>query len=175
MKQALEVLECTNYHSLYILYQKIIDDFRAEIKQAEIEEEILNRMYKNFHDMRDVLQAIAFENGQYLTKTTNKKLEATLAEAHLLSHILQTASLPEVFRQKPANNRVWVECSALAKTIHYPECWDTGAYPELDDALNALAEQFKTTGCKTCTQLADHSEDDLEMVSTPHKSNRIQE
>ena len=52
--------------------------------------------------------------------------------------------------QEPTT-RVWIECSALAASIHYPECWDVGAYPELDDALNELLAWFKTTGCATCT------------------------
>jgi len=47
--------------------------------------------------------------------------------------------------------RVWMECSALAAAIHYPDCWDVAAYPELDDALNELAAWSKAAGCSSCT------------------------
>lgn len=38
----------------------------------------------------------------------------------------------------------------LRLAIHYPECWDTAAYPELHDALNEVKETFDCTNeiCK---------------------------
>lgn len=39
------------------------------------------------------------------------------------------------------------ELSALAAAIHYPECWDTAAYPDL---LSALREVTASTGCSVC-------------------------
>lgn len=39
------------------------------------------------------------------------------------------------------------ELSALAAAIHYPECWDTAAYPDL---LSALREVTASAGCSVC-------------------------
>lgn len=38
----------------------------------------------------------------------------------------------------------------IAKTIHYPECWDTMAYPTLLDAISEMAH------CNDCQQGKDH-------------------
>ena len=35
----------------------------------------------------------------------------------------------------------------IAADIHYPDCWDTAAYPRLIDALRQLAH---CVGCKEC-------------------------
>ena len=34
-----------------------------------------------------------------------------------------------------------------AQMIHYPECWDTAAYPELRDAIH---EALAWSGCSVC-------------------------
>lgn len=39
------------------------------------------------------------------------------------------------------------ELSALAAAIHYPECWDTAAYPDL---ISALREVTASAGCSVC-------------------------
>lgn len=39
------------------------------------------------------------------------------------------------------------DISALAAAIHYPECWDTAAYPDL---LSALREVTASAGCSAC-------------------------
>lgn len=39
--------------------------------------------------------------------------------------------------------------AALAKTIHYPDCWDTAAYPNLADALAEIwANEYHCTECR---------------------------
>jgi hypothetical protein len=38
------------------------------------------------------------------------------------------------------------ELAEIAKTIHYPDCWDTAAYPTIYSALNELA------GCVGCSE-----------------------
>lgn len=43
------------------------------------------------------------------------------------------------------------EVKAIASLLHYPECWDTAAYPTLLDAVAEIHE-----GCSTC-------------ISTPQK------
>lgn len=48
------------------------------------------------------------------------------------------AQIVELERQEPATNRI-------AKAIHYPECWDTAAYPTPEDALAEMAEAFRCT------------------------------
>ena len=53
-------------------------------------------------------------------------------------------------QQEQSNKSLWMDCAALADAIHYPDCWDTGAYPELDDALHELSAWFKVSGCTTC-------------------------
>jgi len=37
---------------------------------------------------------------------------------------------------------------AWAKFLHYPECWDTAAYPTLHDAIH---EALAWSGCSVCT------------------------
>jgi len=48
----------------------------------------------------------------------------------------------------------WAECEqllltvseehkAMAAAIHYPECWDTAAYPTLEDAMAEIYAWFK--------------------------------
>lgn len=34
----------------------------------------------------------------------------------------------------------------IAKIIHYPECWDTIAYPDITDAINEI---FECSECKS--------------------------
>lgn len=43
------------------------------------------------------------------------------------------------------------ELKAIAKTIHYPDCWDTAAYPTLQDAITEV-------GCnpECCTKPIEH-------------------
>ena len=42
------------------------------------------------------------------------------------------------------------ELDAIAKLIHYPDCWDTAAYPKLSDAMSGITEYyFKCTECAT--------------------------
>ena len=39
---------------------------------------------------------------------------------------------------------------ALADAIHYPDCWDTAAYPTLASALSEIAADFRCTNQDTC-------------------------
>ncbi len=41
----------------------------------------------------------------------------------------------------------------VAKMIHYPECWDTAAYPTIDDAMREIVA-FKCADCQRPTQTA---------------------
>lgn len=53
-------------------------------------------------------------------------------------------------RTQSDNVEVNQQQDALAKigqTIHYPECWDTAAYPTIYDALHEMAACF---GCSEC-------------------------
>ena len=45
------------------------------------------------------------------------------------------------FTSGVASNR---ELSEIASTLHYPECWDTAAYPTL---LNVVEEIFVCSNC----------------------------
>lgn len=38
----------------------------------------------------------------------------------------------------------------LADAIHYPECWDTAAYPTLASALWEMIDQKELGECPTC-------------------------
>lgn len=40
-----------------------------------------------------------------------------------------------------------IQAEAIAEKIHYPRCWDTMAYPTLDDALSEF--DFKCGPCST--------------------------
>ena len=42
--------------------------------------------------------------------------------------------------------------NALADAIHWPECWDTAAYPTLTSALSEVAASFRCTNQDTHTQ-----------------------
>ena len=57
------------------------------------------------------------------------------------------AVLEEALAQPPQRT----EPVAWAKFLHYPECWDTAAYPTLHDAIH---EALAWAGCSVCTQPA---------------------
>ncbi|MBV5328094.1 MAG: hypothetical protein JZU65_10720 [Chlorobium sp.] len=45
--------------------------------------------------------------------------------------------------------QVWTaHYNSIAKAIHYPECWDTAAYPDIE---SALSEIFNWFSCSTCS------------------------
>ncbi len=48
-----------------------------------------------------------------------------------------------------------------AQMIHYPECWDTAAYPELRDAIH---EALAWSGCSVCKPAT--APDELERLKT---------
>jgi hypothetical protein len=50
----------------------------------------------------------------------------------------------------------------IAKALHYPECWDTAAYPTLDDAV-IEAEAWDCHGCSVCKP-QNHSGEATDMV-----------
>ena len=80
-------------------------------------------------------------------------------EQSLLEQALDALSAPNhrVFSESPicVGIRAALEAPATApefpadwaQMIHYPECWDTAAYPELRDALH---EALAWSGCSVC-------------------------
>jgi hypothetical protein len=66
-----------------------------------------------------------------------QQAETILWQAKRIAELLdQQAAQPE---QGPV---------AWAKFLHYPECWDTAAYPTLHDAIH---EALAWAGCSVCT------------------------
>lgn len=49
--------------------------------------------------------------------------------------------------QDHARAAVEAERQAIAAAIHYPDCWDTAAYPMLADALTEVYEHFHCSEC----------------------------
>ena len=43
----------------------------------------------------------------------------------------------------------------LAAQIHYPGCWDTAAYPTLEDAVYEIIDH---KGCSECARIKDEVE-----------------
>lgn len=41
----------------------------------------------------------------------------------------------------------------VAKAIHYPDCWDTAAYPTLESALKEMYAFFKCSECAPSSQI----------------------
>lgn len=48
--------------------------------------------------------------------------------------------------------------SAMAQAIHYPECWDTAAYPTVESALAEVYAAFRCTNEDTHPQASDRVE-----------------
>lgn len=43
----------------------------------------------------------------------------------------------------------------IAKAIHYPNCWDTSAYPSLVSALWEMCDFDGTEICSTCKKIQE--------------------
>ena len=65
----------------------------------------------------------------------------------LLTHMMNSRTTPPA---APVQEPV-----AWAKFLHYPECWDTAAYPTLHDAIH---EALAWSGCSVCTPPAAQQE-----------------
>ena len=86
-------------------------------------------------------------------------MTAITIERELLEQALDALSAPNhrVFSESPicVGIRAALEAPATApefpadwaQMIHYPECWDTAAYPELRDAIH---EALAWSGCSVC-------------------------
>jgi len=58
---------------------------------------------------------------------------------------------PQTYSQiKKERDELRVELKALAKLIHYPDCWDTAAYPNLSDAMGGITEYY--FACTECVE-----------------------
>jgi len=56
----------------------------------------------------------------------------------------------------PEIKHIWTaHYNSICKAIHYPECWDTACYPDVESALTEL---FNFFSCSTCSQ-NDHTTD----------------
>ena len=81
---------------------------------------------------------------------TREMCRAGLAERHddlaksIYTAMLAVAPLPDQFRDaakmiaEPAGDRI-------AAAIHYPECWDTAAYPTIESALSEVFAHYRCT------------------------------
>tara|TARA_R110000822_G_scaffold68587_5_gene166886 strand:+ start:154 stop:546 length:393 start_codon:yes stop_codon:yes gene_type:complete len=64
-----------------------------------------------------------------------------------LRHEIMTSDGYELTYPESLNQSLALhDADVIAKFIHYPECWDTMAYPDLDSAI----EEF--SHCNTCNQ-----------------------
>jgi hypothetical protein len=70
----------------------------------------------------------------------------------LLTHMMNSRNTPPA--AAPVQ-RTEQEPVAWAKFLHYPECWDTAAYPELRDAVH---EALAWAGCSVCAPPAAQPE-----------------
>ena len=57
-----------------------------------------------------------------------------------------------------------------AAMIHYPECWDTAAYPEL---RNAIHEALAWAGCSVCKPMAASSTSPISQADAEALAHRI--
>lgn len=78
---------------------------------------------------------------------------------------LRTA-IAEAEKQEPPYPQAW------AKFLHYPDCWDTAAYPTLHDAIH---EGLAWSGCSVCKAAApvpDHIANGGNMVQAQEQPSR---
>jgi hypothetical protein len=54
---------------------------------------------------------------------------------------------------------------SIAQAIHYPECWDTAAYPTVEDALRELYAWFKCSN-EECTRALTAAVTEIEVAQT---------
>jgi len=78
----------------------------------------------------------SIEDGEMFTRYHFAKL---VAERALADSMQEVQRLGQEIEQEPV---------AWAKFLHYPECWDTAAYPTLHDAIH---EALAWSGCSVCT------------------------
>ena len=78
----------------------------------------------------------SIKDGEMFTRYRFAKL---VAERALADSMHEVQRLGQEIEQEPVE---W------AKFLHYPECWDTAAYPILHDAIH---EALAWSGCSVCT------------------------
>ena len=55
-------------------------------------------------------------------------------------------------------NEIEKDMERISKAIHYPDCWDTMAYPTLYHALWEMVMFNKDSFCPTCSKPQGHIE-----------------
>lgn len=141
---------------------ELIEALKVAKEKATLEAEILAGAIDQANTLiaqRDALQAKLEEVTQdreewkeatILANQRFKTAEAKLSEAQI-----------EIEVRKGRMHDVAVHCAtveqernALQKAIHYPDCWDTAAYPTIEDALQEMQAGFKCSNddCAAPTQ-----------------------
>lgn len=79
-----------------------------------------------------------------IAKTVDIVFDGAIEDAEVISEIYAAmlAAAPSPIHQEKAAPSTELK-DAFAQALHYPECWDTAAYPALSDALAAVYEHFK--------------------------------
>lgn len=93
-------------------------------------------------------------DGERKSKTPEQWREDERARRELWAAINGPLDDPE-----PAQD----EHKALADAIHWPDCWDTAAYPTLASALSEVVASFR------CTNQDTHTQDERKALAEPSK------
>jgi hypothetical protein len=88
-----------------------------------------------------------------------------------ISNALRQRLIDEMAAPPAAQQAEPVGEKRIANAIHYPACWDTAAYPELDDAL---AEMFQAFRCQECAPPADEAVRLLERARTQLRDEAVE-
>jgi hypothetical protein len=83
-----------------------------------------------------------------LEDPNNERSSWDLAENMWRAMLTKAPTPPAAQPAQPAQEQ---ESVAWAKFLHYPECWDTAAYPTLHDAIH---EALAWAGCSVCARPA---------------------
>lgn len=92
------------------------------------------------------------EAGRHDAAFERAKQECLLHLRDQIQHISSLGYEPFLSALKSSRALPTNRASGVASAIHYPEHWDTAAYPTLESALNELCAWFK---CSECAPVAD--------------------
>jgi hypothetical protein len=93
---------------------------------------------------------------ELLEQVVNKLLTCWPKSDPLVNELRAALAAPATAPEFPAD---W------AQMIHYPECWDTAAYPELRDAIHEALAWSGCSVCKPSTAPAWHDAQQAEIES----------
>lgn len=99
------------------------------------------------HPAADSKIPAALENAAEILFKFDREPETSKLEEWQACYAILFRQLNDLVTHRHAG-QVVVELAKIAKEIHYPECWDTAAYPTIYNALHEMAACCKCAECK---------------------------